>query len=166
MGRGFIGECPDCDFKIFANYGAGFLYPQVYSDTIENIKNGELGEEIKAFFEEHGDAAIDAGSTVLLCEECGNIEVGDDLTVYLPVEGKMKDEERGRWSVAFPAEGYKFVTPWDLREKGQYKKIMEYSHKCSKCQGNMKIISEKEFKKLKCPKCHKKLKVDGDVLWD
>lgn len=56
MGRGFIGECPDCDFKIFANYGAGFSYPQVYSDTIENIKNGELGEEIKAFFEEHGDA--------------------------------------------------------------------------------------------------------------
>ena len=97
---------------------------------------------------------------------CMGLAMGPAFGLFDSGRGEKEDEERGRWSVAFPAEGYKFVTPWDLREKGQYRKIMEYSHKCSKCKGNMKIIPEKEFKKLKCPKCHKKLKVDGDVLWD
>lgn len=165
MGAGFTAKCKKCGFLFDVFYGVGFLYPETYTEAIEEAKNGKYGEEIKSFLEIHSDAAINAERVVMQCEECKNLEIGDDLSVFLP-KNKDSDGEKEKliWSIAFPAEGYKFVAPWELKEN--YIKMIEYSHKCSKCSGNMKIIPEEELNSLCCPKCGGEMEDVGRIYWD
>lgn len=165
MGVGINIKCNDCNIEYSVNLGVGFLFPVVYAETLEKAKSGELGEELKAFFAEHKDGAINADDVALYCETCGNMETGQDLSCYVPVEGyDPSSKEKLRWSVSFPAEGMDYVAPNDLEEK--YRKVIEYPHKCGKCSGNMRIVDEEEFWHFKCPKCKKEMERLPNDFWD
>jgi len=60
----------------------------VYSDTVEKAKKGELGKEMRTFFRQHSDGAIDAESVTLLCDSCGNLCQGMNLTMYIPLNSQ------------------------------------------------------------------------------
>lgn len=149
MGRGYTSKCEICGYEFSGTYGIGFLFPQQYEELVEKAKSGELGNEIQSFFEENEDGAIDAEYVTLCCEDCGNLEIGYDLSMWLP---KEKNEPVG------------YVMRIDLEDN--YKKVMDYPHICSKCSGKMKVIHQKDHKKLKCPKCKKIMKEDKMLLWD
>ena len=79
MGSGCTWQCRKCNYLFHVATGVGFLFPQVYKETLDKAKNGELGPELEIFFKEHKDGAIDASNTVLCCEDCGgNMQVVKD----------------------------------------------------------------------------------------
>ena len=167
MGQGFSIECNKCGFSFDASFGIGFMFPMESEEMIEKGRSGELGEEVKTFLENNKCGAIDVKRVVLRCEECGNLEIGHDLSMYVPDDDKYDpdSEEKGIWSIAVLAEGMKYVSPMDLEE--HYKKILDYPHKCSKCSGKMKIIKEEEFDKIPCPECDGTMnQTDGHFYWD
>ena len=83
MGSGCTMKCPQCGYEFGRSEGVGFMFPMVYQELVQKAKNGELGEEIKLFFSEHPDGAINADRTTLVCNECGNLSGDYDLTMYI-----------------------------------------------------------------------------------
>ena len=165
MGTGRGYKCPKCDFKFTAYFGRGLTFPMDCAEAVQKAKDGELGEEIQNFFNEHKDGAIDAEYVVLCCEDCGHFREGMDLTMYIPYEKKPEEQEHGRWSVSFPFEGADYVTWTDL--EGYYTKLAEYPHICEKCGGRMKIMHECDDMNLLCPKCRTPLEESGMYIrWD
>ena len=96
MGTGFRYECQKCGFKFSQMNGTGFLFPSVYAKTVQRAKNGELGEEIQQFFEEHPDGAVNAENVTLCCNSCGILATKMDLTMYIP---------KKNWMPGWPEEG-------------------------------------------------------------
>ncbi len=157
MGYGYEMSCPNCGEEFSFYLGIGFLFPTVYKETVQKAKKGELGEEIRDFFRNHKDGAIDAESVILCCKECGNLESGKDLTMYVPKDSEKRDEQ------GFPgSEGSRCLMRQDLKE--DYVRYAGYPHKCKKCGGKMKIY--RGCKKLSCPKCKTLLKTEGMFMWD
>ncbi len=175
MGHGYILRCKECHFEMTLNMGVGFLFPQVYQETMETAKSGEYGEVVQEFLISLPDGALNCENVLLQCPECGNLEMGPDLSMYIP--GKdTKPREKGNWSVAFPFEGASYVAPWDLND---YELVRRFEHKCSRCGAVMKCINQKDMEKkpgavlagekeseFLCPKCGKPLWHDGILMWD
>ena len=155
--------------------GVGFLFPKVYQETIEAAKEGQYGKMVQEFLEEHPDGALNCDEVLLQCIECGDLQTGKDLSMYVPKQ-RTESKESGRWSVAFPFESATYVAPWDLED---YELICRYEHQCKKCGSKMRVITEKEIKKklgdfffdeqqteFACPKCRELLWNVGDIRWD
>lgn len=162
MGRSYKKTCPKCGYEFMETEGVGFMFPSFYQETVQSAKSGELGEEIRDFFKEHEDGAINAEYVSLCCDQCGNLENGVDLSMYVPNGKKTDKEEHGRWSVAFPFEGAHYVTTSDLEE--YYQLYARYPHRCEKCGGEMHVVQENE--KLLCPDCKEPLEITDEIMWD
>ncbi len=115
--------CMSCGYEYIYYKGKGLLYPVALQETIEKAKAGELGEEIQKFFEEHPDGTINAEEVSVCCDECGFLAHDKDLTMYATKEDEKNQKEYAR-----------------------------YKHKCSKCGGNMHIITDGRMQ-LFCPTC-------------
>ncbi len=174
MGRGFGLKCRKCRYSYGVNMGVGFSFPLVYQETIEAGKKGKLGEEVKAFLEEHPNGALNCDQVLLQCASCDALDQGMDLSMYLPVKGN--DVSQGKWSVAYPFEECSYVAPRDLEK---YRLVCRYHHVCCECGGEMKVINEDNLvvgKKepwngyaescVKCPICKKPMVINDFVMWD
>ena len=158
------------------------MFPEVYEETVQQAKLGELGAELKKFFDEHPDGAIDVSYALGLCKTCGELYTVKDLSMYLPKDDFSPAKRQSHWSVAAPFTGAEYVSPTDLKE--HYELFAKYPHEC-KCGGEMKIFNEDDFQKTRhsmetsfptfvteirdfdCPCCHGKLLVEGyTMLWD
>ena len=155
-------KCPKCEYTFEQWEGVGYMFPMVYAETVQRAKNGELGEEIQNFFNEHEDGAIRADSVTLCCDKCGALRTGKDLTMFVPKGNKSDQTEHGRWSVAMPFEGARYVSDTELEL--YYSEYMKYPHKCDECGGSMHIVGYGE--ELKCPKCKVKLETEDFICWD
>ena len=162
MGSGYMKKCPQCGFRFSASNGVGFMFPKVYAETVQKAKEGELGNEIQAFFTEHGDGAINAERVTLCCKECGYLSNDADLTMYVPKNNKPEKIEHGRWSVSLPFENASYVSRMDLGQ--YYTEYAKYPHKCGKCGGTMRIVEDDE--EIVCPQCKIPLETEETILWD
>lgn len=50
MGDSVSYKCPKCGYSFIGPLGSGFLYPEVYYETVEKMKSGEFGKKAKQFF--------------------------------------------------------------------------------------------------------------------
>ena len=157
MAQGYSFKCK-CGYSFTPILGVGYLFPQVYQDLKKSAIAGELGEELKTFFTEHPEGAIDAETVVARCQKCGKYECVTNLSMYLP-----KDNAE---AVVMPFEGEEYVTSWDLRES--YELYAKYQHKCKSCGSDMDIIDEEDIRNngIICPKCGKTIKCDGIIMCD
>ena len=169
MGRGYGCICVKCGYHLLGNFGVGFMFPQVYHETIERARKGELGDTYKRFFQENKNAAINCENVMLQCTDCGEYEIDLELTAYLKKPDFQK-ERNAKWSVAFPFPETEYVTLFDLTVG--YTKRMDYPHKCHKCNGKMRIIREKQFYKMidnnefLCPNCEMPMELTEIMNWD
>ncbi len=168
MGTVYPMICDKCGHNFRASFGVGFLFPSVYAEVTVSAKSGELGAELKKFFTEHPNGAIDVSNIFGVCKQCGEFDNVKNLSMYLPADDFSPAERQGRWSVAFPFERAEYVAPKDLKE--HYKLFAKYPHKCKHCGGEMEIFNEDDFAvkdNFECPRCHNKL-VPGDeiIFWD
>ena len=148
MGQGGTYKCNKCGYELNAWTGVGYIYPTVCKETTEQAKKGELGEELKKFFEEHPDGKINCEKVLVRCEDCGEYDVVMNLSMYIPKEGKAPND-----------------AIWDL---DGYKKLASYKHTCTACGGKMKTVKENEegFYDLTCPECGEALEMGERILWD
>ena len=162
MGSGYKKTCKKCGFEFNSFTGVGYMYPSVYTETVQKAKDGELGKELQNFFNEHADGAIDTKNVILCCEKCGHLDNDMDLTMYIPKTKKTIINTQGKWSIAMPFKDTYYASWLDLKD--YYKEFAKYPHRCEKCGGKMKIL--KENAKLKCPKCKVTLNTEKSILWD
>ncbi len=159
MGEGFGVKCNKCGYKFDAVLGFGMLFPVVYEENVKKMKAGELGPVGKKFFEDYPMGAIDSEQVVAKCSSCGNYEIVDDLSMYIPHKGKEHLVEK-----------YGCVTSHEL--KINYKKYMDYPHKCTKCGADSIVYKNFETDVsngvAKCPKCDGYMGMDPEriILWD
>ena len=175
MGQGYSLGCKKCGYSISVNLDVGFLSPRVYEAVMEEARSGKLGETVQNFLTEHSDGALDCNQVLLQCSDCGALEPGIDLSMYLP-KGKVEPRQKGIWSSAFSGEGYSYVIPGDLKDS--YTLYARYDHVCEKCNGKMKIISQKDLElqerkapdhitsSIPCPECKTSLTFEGMIMWD
>lgn len=154
MGNGFLIKCERCGYEFTCFTGIGMMFPVVYKDIVNDIKDGKYGEEHKVFLNEHPNAVINCERKFYMCSDCGAIDTARDLSIYLPKED-------------VPAPDY--IMPNDL--KSGYKKVLEYKHKCISCGGIMRSESlpdQVEEGNVKCPSCGKAFEVPEiiEVNWD
>ena len=167
MGIEYNYECKKCNYHKFIHLGIGFLFPKVYNDIVDEAKNGKYGKEIQAFLNMFSEGRIDAEDVLIVCQECGNIEVVPDLSMYIPKNEIPKKDDKLPWSVEFPFIGLSYLTHNDLIN--DYDLFERYDHKCSKCQGKTEIIARDSIKQkntLKCPYCKSVLSLTGIGMCD
>ena len=163
MGQGYEFKCK-CGYSFNPFLGVGFLFPKVYQKRKDSAQKGEYGRELKEFFSEHPEGAIDAAMVVVKCQKCGDYSCVPNLSMYLP---KTKEKrQKGRWSVAMPFEGDDYVAPWELSES--YTLFAKYQHTCKSCGGDMDIVPEDDLEKngIVCPRCGKSVSSEETIMWD
>ncbi len=144
MGQGFVVSCSKCGYRLEANLGAGFMYPQEIKETIQKMESGAYGERAREFFRENPDGTVECCRVLFRCDHCGNYKADKDLTLYKPKEG---------------AAAPKDIIP----DSDYYIEAEKFEHKCEKCGSHMSIVdtSDDFYKKvyngeIRCPKCHAK----------
>ncbi len=151
MGAGYEFTCSKCGKKYSVCWGIGFMYPEVFSDTLKAIKKGEYGEEYKKLALSEKYVAVDAEEYVYSCRKCGNWTTEMGLSIYAPdnVE-RLKRKRSGIKTVEEWGE-VPYATDYDF--KRDYHLLKRRLHKCSKCGGIMHKASNKEIINLSCPEC-------------
>ena len=165
MKDGNVGVCRKCGFRFYESYGMQYMMSIVYEETVNKAKAGKLGEVIQRFFRENRDGAIDVEDVTLCCMECGSLENGYDLSMWISSnETNDSSVDYEYKSAEESSDNIGFVTPSDLLER--YRKVMDYPHICKKCSGKMRIIRAEDQETLNCPICRKPLESEGRILWD
>lgn len=131
MGIGYEWKCPKCKYRLMTDFGVGFLYPKIYVKTIEEAKNGELGEVLQELLSVYPDAAINPRLELFQCCECGDYANRRLLDSYVPKEGVELPKPSGRWASGFSGEGLSYVYNFDAEK--YYDFYEEYDHRCNKC---------------------------------
>ena len=164
MGSGFSYKCKKCKEKYSVHLGVGMLFPRVYQNLLNNIKNGEYGDELKLIADSQQYVAINASRWVYICSHCGkwNLEYAMDL--YAPVNIKeISGKKFGDKTVS--ELGYvPYVTPYSLHK--DYKLLKRFIHKCPDCGKRTHRANEKEFRELSCPHCKNKNNKVAEIMWD
>ena len=151
MGRGIGLKCSKCGNEYSANTGIGFLYPQVYQKTLEDIKNGKYGKEWKDLALSEDLVAVDAESYLYICGECGHWDVEKGLSLYIPNDvNELMKKEYGDKTVKQRGE-VPYVMSDDLRN--DYHLLKGWDHKCPKCGASMHMATRSEETSIPCPAC-------------
>ena len=132
--------------------GIGMAFPLVYKETVEAIKNGDHGEEMREVFLSRDDVAVDAENYLYYCEKCGRWEVTKDMSVYARKDGKKID--------------FEFNIDTD-----EYALLKRAEHKCPDCGKVMKRHFPADgydcvIEELPCPECGTKNSPSGGIMWD
>lgn len=166
MGHGIALKCK-CNTH-YIHLGVGMMYPQVFFESLQDARNGKLGEDIQKATEGKQYLAIDAESKFYYCTECGYWEVNGANDLYEPKNteayklvrfGEKTIEEWGEIPYAFGN---------DFKD---YNLLFKYKHTCPKCgteMKNPKTIGKRVLSKIRCQECGGKMEEDGlgMIMWD
>lgn len=163
MGNGLKLECK-CGFELTASLGIGFLYPMVCEKTLQSIKDGAYGEELKDLANNTPNVAVHHEASLFLCDHCGDIVVEEEIDLCTPIK-KRKGNQKFCSVIDYP-EDITYVMRCDIGDT--YKVIHSVEHKCSKCGNPLRVIKQtpKVLNSLKCPKCKELLSIGQAYLWD
>lgn len=150
MGQGVMYKCSKCHKSYNANWGVGFLFPQVYEKMMKDIKNGKYGAEWQKIVLSDETIAADAEEYIYVCRKCGNWGIEPGLSLYAANNQDAAQEctEERRW---FSRGTGVFVAPYELGEN--YHILKCRIHQCSKCGSRMHKATVIEAYNLKCPHC-------------
>lgn len=169
MGYGLNIHCGCRDKELMLGVGLG--YPMVFEETVNDIKFGKYGEEMKGLINSGKYIAVDAEYYMYFCDGCGMIESAQALDLYEPKDVK-KIEKRvmGRWSAAEPAQNKTVKElgklPYFNSDDEDFVLLKEYKHTCPECGKVMRRINEEELESKTCPKCGEKYQMFSGILWD
>jgi len=158
MGHGYTVKCNKCGYEFCGYLGVGMLFPVVYQENIDKMKNGDLGPEAKIFFDKYPNGVIDSEKAVTKCKICGTYDSVYDFTMYKPKDDTAELEK----------VSYKMMD--DIKKS--YIKCMEFPHRCTKCGGRSKVyksfVRKAEKSELKCPKCDGMMGIKPGymLMWD
>ncbi len=170
MGSSYGCKCNKCGYQIYADLGVGFLFPKLYNETVQEMKEGKHGAKAAEFFEAFPDGAIDYDLTLAKCSECGEMFEVTSMNMYVLKEGHSVPSSKGRrWSTAAPFYETEYITTMDLKE--HYELFERFVYEFPKCGAAAETIDNVEKlimdEKLKCSKCNEGIMVINDfAYWD
>ena len=166
MGIGYRFTCSVCGLQYHISFGLGFLFPQVYRDTVTEILEGLYGDTWKnTWIKYEGNIAVNAENYLFQCDQCGNWHQKKDMSLYRK-KIKLKPVDKSEWFYRRKESEKDFVTERDLKK--DYYLIERYVHKCEKCGEEMTRIDAKTYDgiEMSCPMCGKKNPVEMPYMWD
>lgn len=165
MGMGYVLKCSNdcCEYERMLFAGVGIGFPETYNELMKDAKAGKISEAHTEFLKENPEGALNAEVRIYQCSKCGHIYTDYDLSMYVRREDYGEIPPKGRWSVAFPAEGVQYVAPYELSEF--YRLYKEFPHHCPDCGGKAVVLDVVDQVSEKCPECGSELTVDT-LLWD
>ena len=170
MGYGVGVKCK-CQNKELM-LGVGMMYPSVYKETMDDIRSGKYGVEMRDLVKSGRYITVDAERYMYHCDKCGWVEDFTALDLYEPRDvEKVKKRVANRWS-AGDKEINQTVEelgelPYFTSDDDEYVLLKEYKHACPRCGNVMKRIGEEELFRKTCPTCGEKYKEGGDIImWD
>ena len=141
MGKFFTFHCNNCGHNLKFYFGIGGRYPTTYQEVLNDALIGNLGAEIQKFLIDNPDGVIDVSRVLANCEFCGHHEMVRDLSMYLPKENFVREEN--------------YPLPFEFAE--HYKLAKKFQHKCSYCGEDVEVVTEENFLRteinLRCPNC-------------
>lgn len=169
MGYGINAGCRCKNRELMLGVGMG--HSIVYRETMNEIRSGKYGDEMKGLVDSEKYIAVDVENYIYYCEGCGCIECFRALDLYEPKNTeKVGKRIIGRWSAG---EEYNTKTVKDngglmyfAADDEDYKLMKEYKHVCPECGKVMERVSEEELAKKICPMCGEKYQVFPGMLWD
>lgn len=173
MGIELTCICEKCGYEFEADVGVGFLYPKVYVETIDAMKEGRFGQQGKEFLEAFPNGAISCENIVVQCNDCKKLMVVPELSLYVPKEGYdfTKSNRKKRWSSGFSGNDYEYVSPIELND--HYQLFEEYDHRCLYCNGHTSVVPgftecmDKSIdKRVSCPECGSMIEINFTGIWD
>ena len=169
MGYGINISCKCQDKELL--FGAGLGYPMVYQETVEDIRSGKYGSEMRDLMNSSKYVAVDAEKYIYYCDECGCVECMTALDLYGPKDTtKVGERVVGRWSAAEPAQNKTVKElgklPYFNSDDEDFVLLKEYKHICPECGKVMRKVDEEELKEKTCPKCGEKYQMFSGILWD
>ena len=162
MGTGHAITCKKCGTEYSIMTGIGFMFPTVYKETVDKIRSGEFGEELKELFLNDNGLAVDCEEDLFVCK-CGHWKTEINLDVYEP----LNEDIRKRYTNDL---GNMFAMRYEL--KHDFKQVRHQKHICDKCGKEMKQIKYPDSYVrrygLSCPECGEKNTADprGMIFWD
>ncbi len=163
MGNGIEFTCKKCGHTDSAMFGVGFLFPDVYQNTVSEIKAGKYGSKWKELFEQIPGAAVNAEEELYVCPACGGYASEPNLTIYEPKDPAISKVHNEVFAIANPASGQEYVVPWELA--GDYRRVKVFVHKCPECGKRMHKYRAGD--RLRCPKCRQGwMEETGYLNWD
>ena len=166
MGSGYKFKCSKCRNQYSVSTGTGFIFPDIYTDMVSDIKEGKYGDEWKELMLSEEFVAVDAERNLYVCKECGYWTVDSDLSLYAPNDPDLiRNKQYGIKTVEEWGE-VPYVMGGDLRD--DYHLLKKWIHKCEKCGSVMHKGTEEEKENLPCPKCGGKPKTESTMyfMWD
>ena len=147
MGSGKAYKCSKCGKKYYALTGIGFMFPTVYENVMDDIKNGKYGQERKELASKEKNVAVDAERHLYVCGKCHH------------------------WSTEYGLSLYTLSEPEDLPYMADIKGahiLKRYTHKCEKCGAMMHKATKEEEISLPCPDCGgaPDMTYDNWICWD
>ena len=112
-------------------YGVGYFYPSFYDETINDIKTGKYGSEIKNLFNKTKSVTVDAEYEIYWCPECGYFNDPVCLDLYKPTNSETAESSSS------------YFIP-DFYGDENYILFKEYEHMCPKCGKLMQKVATKK----------------------
>lgn len=148
MGDGRAYKCSKCGKEYSALTGVGFMFPSVFKELTEEIKNGKYGQKWKDLALSEKYVVVDAERYLYVCGKCDHWSTDYGLSLYAPVNtDKIANMSFGDKTVA--ELGY---IPYVTNFRG-FHILKRYVHKCEKCGAVMHKATNKEERDLPCPDC-------------
>ena len=166
MGNGFSYKCCKCGKEYQGFLGVGMLFPTVYQELIDSIKNGEYGSEWKDLIESEENVAVDAVKHVYCCSKCNAWKVEYGLSLYHPLTDSALEDVRRGFVIVGADSGMPLLE--SVKFSDNYKLIRHYRHKCDNCGSITHKASNKEINNLHCPYCggERDKEYMNVIMWD
>lgn len=164
MGSGYDFKCKKCQKEYSVMFGIGMLYPDVYQETVADIKNGKYGLEWQQLMNAEEYVAVNAEIEVYICRECKHWKTDLNLSLYRPKDVEaIRNKQYGIKTVEEWGD-VPYVVEYELKE--EYNLIKVYVHKCEKCGKPIYKANDTEIENLPCPYCGTENVPDGICTWD
>lgn len=75
MNQVYMLKCPKCKYEKLVVLGTGARHEEIVAKTRNQVRNGDLGEDMKRFYMDHPGAEVDVRQALYRCNRCGHLEV-------------------------------------------------------------------------------------------
>lgn len=154
MGIGYEFTCEKCGHTYDVMLGSGFLLPTLFRDTLEEIREGKLGEEFREILLKNPWAAVDCENELYKCR-CGNWSVEQCNDLYVPKDPEAVRKMKYGEKTAEEWGELPYVMKWQLDK--YFSLARQRTHLCKKCGREMKKIKHPDesirCSGLSCPEC-------------
>ena len=142
MGTGFKIKCKKCGYEREFSLGVGFLYPQVYKQTIEEINEGKFGEEYKELMQKHPDSEVDISTYIYYCPKYYKYILDQDNSLYKPTDNFYEYDTLYQWKHICPKCGKEMIKMNDEEFLLNLEKEMFH---CENCGATLNLEDTTKF---------------------